>query len=127
MNKIQVKHEAVCEDCGAKFFTLYGHYCEKCCKKRKNKRHMTYKICTRCGKRSRMYDDQVMCRMCVYEDSQKQDAPKTALIGEILRKARQTGGKLVTIARCPNFNAGNVTCATCEPGSWEFKDCGRVK
>lgn len=126
MNKFQVKHEAICEDCGAKFFTLKGRYCEKCCKKRKSKRHMTYKICTRCGKKSRMYDNQVMCRMCVYEVSQKEDAPKSAFIGEIKRNARKTGGPLHKIETCPNFDGGSINCVTCEPGSWKFKDCGKA-
>lgn len=125
-NKFKVLHEETCKDCGNKFLTIAGKYCPKCAKDRQGRRNMIWKICEKCGKKKKMYAEQVICRGCLCEELRTKDAPKAVVIGEMIRRARQTGGKIKTIENCPNFDGGNINCVTCEPGSWKFKDCGKV-
>lgn len=121
-----MKASITCRDCGDIFEGgPLAQYCEKCKTKRRNKHKFTYKICNRCGEKRKISIGQNICRKCVYELARTEDKPKNPIIAEQRRAARQTGGKLKEIKQCPNFDGGNVVCATCEPGSWEFKDCGR--
>lgn len=126
MNKFQPMKQLVCADCGIKFFGINNLYCDDCRKMRRSKRKVLKKICPICHKERRMYEKQVICRLCMssIENSGKK-AQLTIKQAADRIKARRTGGKLEKIEICPNFDQANITCVTCEPGSWKFKDCGR--
>lgn len=127
---MDIKEQRVlkCEDCGATFFGLFAKYCEVCRKKRRQTRSMYMKVCEVCGKRKKMYEDQVVCRLCK-EEKLREERSEAYSIQQIeaLRLSRKTGGKLLKIDRCSNYNAQNITCAICSPGAWEYKDCGVKK
>lgn len=126
MNKFQRVKELVCEDCGDKFFGLCGHYCPKCRKKRRQKKPMEIKECPVCKMRKQMFVGQLICRECTFAMINKHDDEPRG-IEEVVkrRQARKTGGKLIELDRCPNYNAESIICTTCEPGSFKFRDCGR--
>lgn len=127
MNNFQRVKELVCEDCGSKFFGVVGKYCPVCRKKRRQKRVMKVVICPSCGMEKRLFEGQEICTECAHAKAREYYTEERGIaIVAQRRRARQTGGKLTTIARCPNFDGGKVDCATCEPGSWKFKDCGKV-
>ena len=127
MEILKKLNELICQDCGAKFFGVVGKYCEVCRKRRRQKRDMQVRVCPSCGLEKKMFPAQEICTDCAHAQMQSDDnEPRTVYFVEQRRKARQTGGKLTKIERCPRFDGGNITCVTCEPGSWKFKDCGKV-
>lgn len=126
MNKFQRVKKIKCEDCGAPFFGIYGHYCDKCRKKRRQKKPMEDRVCPVCQMKKHMFVGQLICRECTFAMINKHDSePRGIAAVEQRRHERKTGGKLAQLDTCPNFDAASITCATCEPGSWKFKDCGR--
>ena len=83
-------------------------------------------ICPACGIEKRLFEGQEICTDCAHARAREYGGELHGVYaGEERRRARQTGGKLPKIERCPNFDGGNINCVTCEPGAWEFKDCGR--
>lgn len=121
------QRQLVCEDCGETFFGLFAKYCDKCRKKRRQMRPMTMKVCERCGTKHRMYEEQVICRLCKEAELRDQrDHAKSVEEVEQIQLARKTGGKLLRIEKCPNFNEQEIRCITCSPGAWKFKDCGKI-
>lgn len=128
MNPFQPLKQLVCEDCGEKFFGICGKFCPSCRRKRRQHKDMEVKVCKVCGLEKNMFADQIVCTDCMHALlHQNGNESRGVTAGLERRKARQTGGQLKKIKTCPNFDGANMGCVVCEPGSWEFKDCGGSK